>query len=518
MLPRKLAGIKALIYTMHKPDALTVALRLSASAGTRGVRVVASIKPRSILQLTIIGFLTVAAPLVVALVLAAQQVGDLGRLSQRVVAETSQAMRAGRMIEDQLLAMERNARQYAVLHDERLLDVYKDRRERMSEAARALSVIDNGAPVSGLLKRIIEGEQAIFDMLMQDLAGTGVAEQVVQKFRDVASLTGTLGHDINEWIERRSMLVQEQIVHTQRLLLMQIATLLGLALLIATLFTALITHPLRQLDAAIRRLGDGGVQTPIRVDGPGDLRELGVRLEWLRNRLTELEQQRIAFLRHVSHELKTPLTSIQEGVALIEDCVVGPLTEQQMEILEILHNQGRRLQRLIEELLHYNVGRSGVLSPVPRVVRLDGIVQGALNDHTLAARAACISMSMHLDEVDAYCDPDQVRVIIDNLAANALKYSPPGGAIHFHLLRQDDHAVLDVADDGPGIPFAERERIFEAFYQGSPPSREHMRGAGLGLAIARDFAVLNQGNLELVDSQRGARFRLRLPVSESSVS
>ena len=127
---------------------------------------------------------------------------------------------------------------------------------------------------------------------------------------------------------------------------------------LAILFAVLIARPIRQLDQAIRQMGTADFTHAIEVNGPQDLRYLGQRLEWLRTRLHELEEQQNRFLRHVSHELKTPLTAVREGAELLRDNVGGELSPEQREIVRIVRENTLSLQKLIEDLLTYHQTRA----------------------------------------------------------------------------------------------------------------------------------------------------------------
>ena len=112
-------------------------------------------------------------------------------------------------------------------------------------------------------------------------------------------------------------------------------------------------------------------------------------------------------------------------------------------------------------------------------------------------------------------DAERIRTIIDNLISNAIKYSPRSGAIKLKLASEDGYAILDVIDQGPGVAPAERERIFDSFYTGTPPAEGRVKGSGLGLAIARDYAAAHGGRIEVLDRadrKSGACFRLWLPA------
>jgi len=113
-------------------------------------------------------------------------------------------------------------------------------------------------------------------------------------------------------------------------------------------------------------------------------------------------------------------------------------------------------------------------------------------------------------------DADRTRTIIDNLVSNAIRYSPRAGVIRLDLAIEAGFAVLDVIDEGRGVDPAERERIFESFYQGQAPMEGRVKGSGLGLAIAREYALAQGGEVEVkdrADHRHGAHFRLRLPLA-----
>src|SRR4029077_20259370 len=127
----------------------------------------------------------------------------------------------------------------------------------------------------------------------------------------------------------------------------------AIALAAALVLTRLIARPIAQIDSAIRQLGSADFEHPIRVSGPADLQSLGERLDWLRRRLTELEAQKNRFLRHLSHDLKTPLAALREGTELLNDQVAGPLAPPQRQVVAIMRDNSVKLQPLIEELLGY---------------------------------------------------------------------------------------------------------------------------------------------------------------------
>jgi two-component system sensor histidine kinase GlrK len=240
---------------------------------------------------------------------------------------------------------------------------------------------------------------------------------------------------------------------------------------------------------------------------------LGGRLEWLRQRLIDLEQQKRLFLRHVSHELKTPLTALREGSELLAEETTGPLSAGQRDIVGILQQKSVHLQRLIEDLLKYQRTEESVGRLELSAVRLDRVVVQVLGDHRLAAQARGIRAELQLDHVVLRGDQDKLHAVVANLVSNAIKYSPDGGMISLALRREGEQVVFDVEDAGPGIPPGDRDRVFDWFYQGEGAPHGRVQGSGLGLAIAKEFVVAHGGRIEVVDeSAGGAHFRVTLPA------
>ena len=174
-------------------------------------------------------------------------------------------------------------------------------------------------------------------------------------------------------------------VQRQLILLVMFGTAVALA--IALILSRYIARPIAELDGSIRQLGDADFSRPIKVSGPEDLQTLGERLDWLRRRLGELEAEKNRFLRHLSHELKTPLTALREGAELLNDQVGGPLAPPQRQVVTIMRDNSVKLQRLIEELLDYQRALHAAASLEPRPVALDALVREVARSHELAMRA-----------------------------------------------------------------------------------------------------------------------------------
>jgi len=336
--------------------------------------------------------------------------------------------------------------------------------------------------------------------------------------RAVAPLAAELAENASEVLaistrvadrEVQRLRADAEAVQRQLVLLVLFSTALALA--IALGLTRHVVRPIAELDAAIRQLGGADFSQPIAVRGPDDLKTLGERLDWLRRRLAELEAEKNRFLRHLSHELKTPLTALREGAELLHDEIGGPLLAPQRRVVEIMKDNSIKLQRLIEDLLDYQRALHAAASLEVRLVSLNSVVREAALPHELAAQAKGLRVAIDAESSTLQADPEKLRSIVDNLIGNAVKFTPAGGSVSVFARASGDQALIDVIDSGPGVPAEERESIFDSFFRGRARSSARVEGSGLGLAIAREFAEAHGGRISVLAEASGGHFRVALP-------
>lgn len=471
--------------------------------------------PRSFLKFILLGFLLVSLPLVYALAELLLSLDRLATQSRAEVLQASQAARSSRLLFEQATTLERLARQEIILEDPALVEDYGRMRQEFAQTTEQLGQLPLEDAQRGRLAELFKREEMLFGLLRQGQRSPDVIKRIADGYARLVEETQDMLNASTQLTQAAIERLQETAARGREKWLGLTLASVGIALALALVFAGLIARPIRQLDQAVRRLGTADFKHAIAVSGPQDLRYLGQRLEWLRTRLHELEQQQTRFLRHVSHELKTPLTAVREGAELLRDNVGGRLSPEQHEIVRIVRENTLSLQKLIEDLLTYHQSRaleSATIAPVA----LADVVRRVLREQKLAVSARQIDVTTTLAPLVVAGDVERMRTIIDNLLSNAIKYSPRTGIIEIVLAEKDGFAVLDVSDHGPGIAPPERERVFESFYSGKPPPDGKVKGSGLGLAIAREHALAQSGRLEVLDRADGApgvRFRLWLPVS-----
>ena len=471
--------------------------------------------PRSFLSLLLIGFSIVAAPLVLALFSNALTFERLAALSEQAVLSAVKVTQASRALTTSLAALERSARQYAVAGEATFLDTYRGNRATFLATLRNLEEMPLSAAQRTEAAAIARQEGELDAMVEKSPPSAELSIQLAAGFSRLAERTKALvalgDGVIDAGIERLRAQAEKSRIAVLWLMVAMIPTVV---LLIAS-FAFLIAKPINQVSASIKRLGDGDFGRPIAIEGPGDMVRLGEQLDWLRERLVMLEAQKTRFLQHVSHELKTPLTALREGSDLLSSGVVGNLNADQREIARILQENSIELRKLIEGLLNYSAVHAQASTLDAKIVQLRDVVKRVVSDRKLAMVAKSIRVDFNCQTVTAYCDEEKIRVMLDNLLSNAVKYSPERGLVTVKLYKDRGEAVFEVADEGPGIPAEEREKVFEAFYRGTDAPIAAIKGSGLGLSIVKEYVTLHRGHVEVIDGP-GAHFRIRIPRRRES--
>jgi two-component system, NtrC family, sensor histidine kinase GlrK len=463
----------------------------------------------------LLGLALIAVPLLVAVLTAALQIRQLADTGQKIVVEGVTAARASQELFSEISSLERTARLYDVLNDPNLLELYRRQDARLTATRVQLEHRIQSTNSRQTLGELGELQRNIGQSVMSMQAGKGTANAsgMSRRFSDLAALADKVAAQSNAQIDTEVAALEAQTQQARRRLLWQAGLLIPLTIIAIIVLTVAVGRPLRQLDRAISELGEGTFSNQIAVSGPHDLERLGGQLEWLRQRLLDLAQERNRFLRHMSHELKTPLANIREGTELLMDGAVGELDSNQREVAGILRENGIKLQRMIENLLSFSAWQtsSGVGLEATQF-RLRPVVKQVLENQQLTLLSQRVRLDVRIEDVTLIADRSKVRLILENLISNAVKYSPKGGTIHLRARTAAEMLELDVADSGPGIPVEDRAHVFEAFYTGRASKSSAVKGTGIGLSVVLEFVSAHGGTVQIVDGEfPGAHFRIRMP-------
>jgi signal transduction histidine kinase len=230
------------------------------------------------------------------------------------------------------------------------------------------------------------------------------------------------------------------------------------------------------------------------------------------DRLGQLDRLKSQFIAIASHELRTPLSLILLYAAILQE-QLGDAAETQLDAVQ---RAAMRLKSIIDTMLNLRYLETGRMELAATHFDLRDEVSAACEDYGTLAGTGDLVLEADLpdDPVDIYADREKLRVVLDNLISNAVKFTPTGGRVQVRVCKQGDEVELSVADSGVGIPVEELERVFERFYQIESHLTRRHGGMGLGLAIVKELVEL-QGGRVWAESEpgRGSRFFVVLPVS-----
>ncbi len=412
---------------------------------------------------------------------------------------------AMQQIDERSLDMERSARQFAVLQAPALLDRFN---EAHALADAALGEIERALPASPAIVRW----RAVAAQMRERLSVTQDASSTSDDAApDLSDVNDRLAAEVREYIGARNGDLLDTLDRSRDLLASQVMAAIVVAMILALAAGWWILRPLKRVEQAITRLGEGNFTEPVPVGGPADLRQLGDRLEWLRQRMSELEAHRNRVLSHVSHELKTPLASLREGIALMQDGVLGPLNPEQLEVSRILDTNARALQERIEQLIGYSATQFDARHLELRPTALRALVREVTADLKLQAKVKDVRITVSGYAPPVRGDVAKLRIALTNLVTNGIAFSPHGGTVRLELSADAQNARIDCIDEGPGVAPDEVERIFDPFFRGSRRASRPDKGNGLGLAIVREFVAAHGGSAVVMPAERGAHFRIELP-------
>jgi two-component system sensor histidine kinase GlrK len=460
-------------------------------------------------QLLVIAFLLIAALLGAASLRVLFALEDLTLQSRDNAVRALDLSGAAQSLRERTVSMERSSRQSVVLNDRVL-------RQRFRDEARDATAILARLANEEILAAKARPWRAHLQTLQDLLTGTPDSalerdRQLAQEFRELEGINAAIAMQVQQTIQQRNQSLQDRLESSRQHLAQQVTWAIVLAVIMALAFGVWFTRPLKRLENAIVGLGENRLDQVIAIHGPADLALVGERLNWLRLRLSELDADKSRFLRHISHELKTPLASLREGVSLLEDGVAGPLSHDQREIAQILKHNTGLLQSQIEDLLRFNTAAFEARQLHRQNIDLLQLIEHQVDAQRLQWRARELTVKVSGEPLTMEVDPEKIGTALANLLSNAIRYSPLKGTIELSLSQQPGLVHIDIQDQGIGVAPADRERIFEPFYRGQRQPTDGVRGSGIGLSIVHEYIAAHGGRIALLPEETGTHFRIEFP-------
>jgi signal transduction histidine kinase len=269
------------------------------------------------------------------------------------------------------------------------------------------------------------------------------------------------------------------------------------------------TSPVREMAAAAEARAKGAYSQRVTATSRDEIGALARAFNDMAAELAETDRQRRDLVANVSHELRTPIAALQ---VQLENLVDG-VADSDPATFRVMLAQVERLGRLVKQLLDLSRLESGAVPLDRSEFRVEPLLEHAVREQQLHGTPVSVAVHVEPTDLTADGDPERVHQVVAHLLENAVRYTPSGGTVQVQAHRSPDGVVIEVLDDGPGIPDDERARVFERFYRADAARSTRDGGAGLGLAIARWIVDLHGGEIHPEPREpRGCRMVVTLPT------
>ncbi|RHW77718.1 ATP-binding protein [Colwellia sp. RSH04] len=470
----------------------------------------------SMVNLILLGFSFVALPLAISLLFTANKLSHLAKQSSETIFEVASLTQLNTELSDTLSNIERSASQYLVLRDDELQQLFLNQQQALSQIIKKTLKHNHNKILAQLLTKMLTASIQIKSQLSSELINSITLVQLQQEFKALIALKVEIKHYSDSLIKQKADDVKLS-NEAARSNIFNSLYIIPLSLFIALLFLVIIIRPLKRLIGRIHDLEQGNFQEKITFTGAAEFEEIANALDMMRARLHALELQKSSFIRHISHELKTPLAAIREGTELIHDNSVGLLNSDQQEICDIIKLSVHRLQRLIEDLLDFNIVLDSTSLVANENIALLAIITEVINERQLDIKRKDLTIITPTNDIHLHSNATQLKVVFDNILSNAIKYSPQSGTITLLSRCHNDSVEISFIDEGAGITLEDQDKVFDAFYQGAPPEHSQIKGSGLGLTIVKELLLRLQGTITLTNSDVGAVATITLPNNSKTV-
>jgi len=294
---------------------------------------------------------------------------------------------------------------------------------------------------------------------------------------------------------------------------------LSIGLIVPVLIYRSVTRDLKRIKGGIKHISEGDFSYRIALGSKDELGQLAESFNNMALRLKELDDMKSEFISVVSHELKTPLTSMKEAASLLLEGLAGDLADRQKRLVEIMGQGIKRLLHTVSELLEMSRIESGMVRLHMEIHDMNSVITSFISEIKPIADISGVEIKVDYTQGDCMVmvDWNKILQVLTNLTHNAIKYSPEGSIVEIRIRNSDDNIITEVEDHGKGIPEEDLPRIFEKFYQ-SRYTRGH-GGIGLGLAISRGIVDAHGGKVYVQSNVgKGSIFSFSLPVAHDHAS
>jgi signal transduction histidine kinase len=466
-----------------------------------------------------LGFSLVIVVLAAVGVYGLRAVGRLVSVNREIASESLPALRLAGGVRDTLLTMARLQARFVVLRDRRYSDLWRESaahaRDDLARLGDLVRTPLEAARLNAARTAFEAYQAAVLEEQGQVLTtppGTPVTEETPA--RRLGEQVESEMDALQQATYTRVLRAQAEVARLERRtwngVIVALATAVVLALLTTAVIALRITRSLRRLSAATTAVAAGSFREAIPVGGRDEVAVLARSFNAMVDRLHKHDELKEEFFATLSHELRSPITSVREAAHLLADGVPGPLTPKQTRLVDIIRRSTDRLLRLVNQILDVSRLRAGVLPLEFVPLDLDWLIARAVDEMRPQADEARVTLARERvgNRFTVQGDEDRLAQVVVNLLANAVRFTPVGGRVTVRLVDAGPECEIQVEDTGVGIPAAALPHIFESYRQ----AHGGKGGTGLGLAIVRGLVQAHGGRVTAESQEgKGSRFTVLLP-------
>ncbi len=462
----------------------------------------------SLKQLVLLAFFLAAVPLAVLIFQSGNALVDQSERARNLAREMLQSSQQTEELRILTEDITRAARQYEIVKRPEL-------RSRLEHQLQACTTLLQQLRLPNALSPAASRIHTLLDSIGEQARNAAAPHFEPTDLDRLITTTQTLIQAIDRAFNARLADLEQQVKAEQQRTAWQATALMLASTILILFFSARINRPVQHLIRHIRELGEGERKPSPELSGPVELVQVNEQLNWLAERLTALEEDKARFLRHISHELKTPLTTLREGADILSEELAGPLTKNQHEIVNLLQQNSITLQELIEQLLDYNRLQQPHRLQI-ETIAIPSLLERIIAPFQLQIEQKQLQLELELNNINSWdTDAHMLQRILANLISNAVHYSNQGGTICIKTCPAGSVLEIEVANTGPQIPDTDIPQLFEPFYQGQNRRRGPLKGSGIGLSIAAQASSALNARLHVSRNSDGwVAFSLFLPSLE----
>ena len=447
-------------------------------------------------------------------------IGHLVGVNREVVTQAVPAVGVSAAVRDGLVSLARIESRYLVLHDPRYVALWEEKARRTQEdlerlrgytmAPRAANLLEEALRDFDAYRRLVMKERELMDLGRRNAAlalADGEGRALIDRMDASIEAWATARHAAVLAAQAEAARVEET---TWTWVLGSVGAAVALALAGAGWIAFGLTRRLRTLSAATQQVASGAFREPIAVRGNDEVAGLARAFNAMALRLRRVDEMKEEFFATISHELRSPLTSVREAAQLLTEGVPGELNAKQGRLVKIRGSSSDRLLRLVNQILELSRLRAGMQQIRYARVDVERLADRAVEELRPRAEEAGVDLQRERGGTAFVIagDEDRLMQVIVNLLANAVRFTPRGGHVVIRVIDAGDEVEIEVEDTGRGIPAAALPYIFEWYRQ----AHQDPGGTGLGLAIVRGSVEAHRGRITVESHEgKGSRFTVMLP-------